>query len=333
MKRILLFALLWLTLLAAPAQDFDAHWIAPPSVDSLAHYYFRQIYLCNGKPRWAQLTLATPGYVKVFVNECNVGTSRFYPMRASGDRRPVRFTLDVTPYLRSDTNVVAVLFSPVYPRKEEMPLSVVFFGEDADGEYFSHFSDSDWLCRKAPSGWLPSGGEWMDGQLYDPFWNSTVVDAVQWEGAEVPASVQPSNKSRHPSESLVNISGVSLSGLSEKAESHAAASPSALWSPYVADCGWHLRSQFGKRYFDVVGDSVEYEFGDGFFGQVRLTLREAQCGEVIHYGPHLYICKGELDEQACPVFALDSYRRILVESNLRSPREIVVDIEGLTVAP
>ncbi|MGI6231253.1 MAG: alpha-L-rhamnosidase N-terminal domain-containing protein [Prevotella sp.] len=326
MKPLFLLAMLWLSLLPLHAQDFDTHWMAPPSVDSLSHYYFRKTYLFDGRPHWASVTLNTSGYVKVYVNACNVGTARYYPVREIGDSRPRRFTLDVTPYLRKDTNVVAVLFSPVSPNSyNRRMLSVSFYGEDADGNPFCHSSDSDWLCREAPSGWLPSGGEWMDARLYDPDWNTTETSLAQWTGV-VSVSTVPDARVQQ------SMSGSARSRHSEIVNDNATFSQ-ALWSSYSVDGGWHLQSQYGKRYFDIVGDSVDYEFGDGFFGQVRLTLREAHRGEVVHYGPHQYICSGDLDEQACPQFSLETYRRIRVYSDVRSPRDIVVDIEALTFVP
>ena len=299
MKKVLSVLLALCCMAEVSAQEFDAHWISAPQPDSTSHLYFRQTYLMDERPSWMTLRVMTTGYVKVYVNECNVGTASFYPYREANDDSPQTITLDATPYLRPDTNVVAVYFSPAWPHVCDKQVSVSFFGEMPDERPIARFSDGDWLCREAPSRLLPDGGEWMDGRMFDPAWNSTQYSPALWVNAESREGDCRTTPSRG----------------GQDGES------------------WYLSHVRGKKYFDVVGDSVEYEFGEGFVGQVRLTLREAQRGEVLHYGPHYYVCSGELDEQACPVFDIDSYRRVLISGDDSFQREHVFNIEALGMEP
>lgn len=122
-------ALCWLTTLCA--QEFGSHWIRIPQPDSLSHVWFRQTYVEDGLPLEARVTVASPGYYKLYVNECNVGTALFYPPRLQADSQPVAMTFDVTPFLRADTNVVALCYAPSYPHVDSSQVSVQFFGVDA----------------------------------------------------------------------------------------------------------------------------------------------------------------------------------------------------------
>lgn len=310
MLRLLLTLMLLFSLTGASAQEFNTPWIGAPQPDSTSHVYFRQTYLLPSPPAEASLTVTTTGLVKVYVNECNVGTASFYPYREGADAAPRSVTLDVTPYLRSDTNVVAVLYSPSFPHKEGRQVAVTFFGRDGRDEPFACYSDSDWLCRPAPSGLLPGGGEWIDGQRYTPDWKSAGYSPALWQGA-----VSSSLPSRRSSAGSI------------------AASASVRSMGGNAGLGWRLGHIRGKQYFDLVADSVQYEFGTGFFGQLRLTIREARAGECIHFGRNIYYCSGQMDEQACPVFGLDTYRRVLVYGDRHFRQSQIVDIEALEMQP
>ena len=112
MRGWLLTFVLWTTVLWVNARQFNTHWVAAPDTDSLAHVWFRTTLLSSARHREAHLTIATTGLVKVYVNEAKVGTALFYPSRPQGDTTAIALTLDVTPYLRPDSNVVAVLYSP-----------------------------------------------------------------------------------------------------------------------------------------------------------------------------------------------------------------------------
>ncbi len=85
MKRLLLLILVQMALGVAHAQTISAHWIAHPVPDSLAHVWFRQNYLCNGRPLRATVNVASTGLFKLYVNGFIVGTATYYPLRDSND--------------------------------------------------------------------------------------------------------------------------------------------------------------------------------------------------------------------------------------------------------
>lgn len=183
MRGWLLTFVLWTTVLWVNARQFNTHWVAAPDTDSLAHVWFRTTLLSSARHREANLTIATTGLVKVYVNEAKVGTALFYPSRPQGDTTAIALTLDVTPYLRPDSNVVAVLYSPGFPHATRRQVSAVFYGIDSKGQRFAYFSDNSWICRHAASGLTADGHEWVDGRWADTPWTASDFDVALWRHA------------------------------------------------------------------------------------------------------------------------------------------------------
>lgn len=280
---------------------FGAHWISHPQPDSLSHIWFRKAYLSDGRPQEAHITVVSTGYYKLYVNQCNVGTALFYPAREPYSDQPVGMTFDVTPYLRPDTNVIALCYSPTHPHQTSRQISVVCFGTSANGTRFSHVSDGNWLCRHANSSLTADGREIIDGRYHDPSWNGTEFAAAQWISAdESDEGEQPSDTLSYPT-------------------------PSGMSCPSLPQLS-HTR---GYNYFDAEADTVAYEFDTGFIGMLRLTLREARPSEHIMTGNFEYICNGEMDEQACPVFQIRPCRRIRVYGDQHFKRSQIVFVEAL----
>lgn len=281
------------------AQQFNTHWIAAPWADSTSHVWFRHTYLAQGRPQQARITVVSTGYYKLYVNEHNVGTAAFYPSRKAYSDNAVAMDFDVTRYMRSDTNVVAILYAPTYAHANDRQLSVVFHGRTADERPFAHFSNEDWLCKPANSAINSMGGETTDGRRHTTSWKAPAFDPALWLPARPTHAV--------------------------------AADTIALCTP--ASPLPTIAKRRGSLYFDTQPDGVEYEFGEAFRGRVRLTLREAQHGETIRLGNTIYICNGNLDEQASPIFSTDTYRRVRITGDKWFRREQITDIEAIEISP
>ncbi len=295
MRQALILLLAWAGLATAHAQEFGTHWISFPQPDSTSHVWFRQSYLCHQRPRRATVTVATTGYVKLYVNEFVVGTAAFYPLRADSDRSPKAVTFDVTRYLRNDTNTVAVLYSPALPQADTRQVAVAFYGRMADGSLFSHHSDANWLCRRANSRLNAYGSETIDGRQHNTTWKATAFDTALW----LTARQQP-GRPEEPTTMLRQF--------------------------YQATRTTHSRSY---RYFDVTADTVRYEFGEGWIGGICVTLREARRGEYINIGGMEYICNGDMDEQAYPRFPRQRFRGVLIWGDRFFRRTQITDIMTL----
>ena len=309
MKGWLLTIVLWTAALWANAQQFNTHWVATPDTDSLAHVWFRTTLLSDARHREAHLTVATTGLVKVYVNEAKVGTAFFYPSRPQGDTTAIALTFDVTPYLRPDSNVVAVLYSPGFPHATRRQVSAVFYGTDYKGRRFAYFSDKSWICRRAASGLTTDGHEWVDGRWADTPWTACDFDAALWRHA-VETPPEEDNDRNSTRQQPV---------------------PCKAYTAYLP-AEKIVRSR-SYNYFDANGNEVSYDYGCGFRGFVRLNLREARWGEQIEAAGLRYICNGQMDEQASPVFNIGYQHRVTVTGDRYFRRDQITEAQAVDVAP
>ena len=297
--RLLLFSLCLLLSAAAGAQSLNMPWVASSVADSASQVWFRKGYLFRGKPRQASLTVVTTGYFELYVNGRNVSTQVLTPRRAAFCRDALGVTYDVERFLSPDSNVVAVLYSPASPCATPYQVAVQFAGVDARGHAFCDASDASWLCRRAGRRVLPDGGEEAEGGWPLSYFTGNAIDQALW----TPATV-----------------------------AHGAVEPSFRLLPASAD-GMRVARIIKPAFFDVVGDSVVYDFGTAFQGWVRVTLRDARVGEQVNVGGMVYVCTGQMDEQACRKFTLPVCRRVWIYGDTHFRKSQIQNVEGLVLEP
>lgn len=276
--------------------DFNTPWVCDSQPDSLSHVWFRRMYLTDGRPRQATLTVTTTGWVKVYVNACNIGTAPYYPQRDDNDNRPIDITFDVTPYLNTDTNIVALIYSPTKPSVSRHQIAVRLYGTGRDCKPFSYTSDASWLCRKANSGLTPDGGEWIDGRAHNTDWNTTTYAPALWRPVTTPSTPSAPFTPSTPS-SIVPAITRSIT----------------------------LRDPEGS------GKELILPLDAGFYGFITATLREAKRGERIRLGRLTYICSGDIDEQAWPLFAPAYWGSAIIEGDDRFKASQVTTIQALSI--
>lgn len=277
---VIVTAILLLFLCRAYGQEFNTRWIYAPQSDSLSHVWFRKAWLTDGRPEQATVTVTTTGFFKLYVNACNVGTALFHPKRAFNDTTAVAVSFDVTPYLRQDTNVVAVLYSPFFPSFQRKQIAVNIYGRDATGKAFSHQSDGSWLCRRANTGLTLDGGEWQDRRAHYAGWKeATLTDLALWRNAEVCHDDKPVDiKYSRP------------------------------------DDGVFIRRT--ETAYDLpVRLPFRINLAKPLWGFVRANIREARRGERLQIGRLQYTCSGETDEQAMPQFRLWPFTTIEISGD------------------
>lgn len=86
------------------------------------------------------------------------------------------------------------------------------------------------------------------------------------------------------------------------------------------------------KYFDVDDNGVEYEFGFGFYGFVRLTLRGATAGERICIGDTPFICSGKTDEQIFTRVFPAYYRRVRISGDDHFDPIQIQRVEGINLS-
>lgn len=284
--------------LIAHSQSFCTHWIAAQQVDSTSEIWFRQEIRLQECPVFASATIATTGKVDVYINERNVSTANWMPDRMGNDNLPVSINMEVTRFLQPGINTIAIWYSPTFPHINRQQIAFSLCGRLKNGEKRAFCSDDGWLTRRANVSLTREGGERYDANAYMLKWNSDDVDRGLWQPAcntNVPAIASKYYLTGYP-----------------------AVKRNMTYTP---------------RYFDLVGDSVYYQFDKAFKGQLRITLRDAKRGQKIYIDGLEYTCTGELDEQACRKFTVADHRRVLIYGDQNFKNEQIQSVEGIEIVP
>lgn len=329
-RRMLTTALCLCFAITMTAHDFGCRWISSPQPDSTSYVWFRRMYLSDGRPRLARLAVASTGFYRVYVNAMNVGTAFFYPQRGQGDTTAVQLSFDITRYLRPDTNVVAIAYAPTFPHISRRQIAVACYGLDHNGTAFSHFSDDSWLCRPANVSLNSDGGETIDGSEHNTTWTTTCFDPALWVSAQ-PFSEQEAplaDNSRRPFPTPFRplpAFGLLPSAYTAPVVSQIVNDTHADWAESSADSLSVIHRQ-------TIGDSIIVTLPAGFYGCFRVTLRGAHRGETVQIGQTQYICRGDLDEQACAVFAMQPFGGVIITGDRRFRPSQVTTIEAVVIS-
>lgn len=147
--------------------------ISCTTANSLSDIWFRHTYLTQRRPISATLSVTARGRYRVYVNVSNVTP----PLPTDNCHHPVTIDIDVSGYLRSDSNTVAILYHPVGPHDHQ--IAVCYYGVGRDGRPFGHNADGGWLCRPVDEG---------SGDGIDRGYTQTVSTAC-WTPVSVPRRV------------------------------------------------------------------------------------------------------------------------------------------------
>ncbi len=300
-RRFLLITVIqFLSLLNADAQGALCSWLSVEKAEQGRQYLFRRTYVSDSAVAEANVTIAANGSFRLFVNGRAVFTS-FFPCGDNG------VTLDVTPYMRNDSNTVAVWYAPDVrcaqcPSSDANPMvALCLYGRYVSEKPFIFATDTTWLCAplnvlSSSEGEIENALEYVSGGNLDDApvpmkWGNSVNSGVLW------TQMSPVLRGRGFSDSAVQI-----------------VKPSS---------------------FDVLDDenAVSYNFNKPFYGTFRLTVRNAKAGERIWAGGSEYVCRGVLDEQFVGRFVLKGIRRIIVSGDGNFKKSHIVKVEGIALSP
>lgn len=279
--------------------------ISCTTADSLSDIWFRHTYLTQRRPISATLSVTARGRYRVYVNESNVTP----PLPTDNCHHPVTIDIDISGYLRSDSNTVAILYHPVGPHDHQ--IAVCYYGVGRDGRPFGHNADGGWLCRPVDEG---------SGDGIDRGYTQTVSTAC-WTPVSAPGRLE--------------IEGT-------KAASELRMADSALRRVSTEMGVWPLATLLplrvnrvtrvtAPRYSERTPEGIAYELVTGFYGFVRLTLRGAKKGETIIIGGRKYICNGETDEQITTAFEPTYHRRVIVSGDSAFDASQVQRVDGVSL--
>lgn len=293
--------------------------ISCTTADSLSDIWFRHTYITQRRPISATLSVTARGRYRVYVNESNVTP----PLPTDNCQRPVTIDIDVSGYLRSDSNTVAILYHPVGPHDHQ--IAVCYYGVGRDGRPFGHNADGGWLCRPVDEG---------SGDGIDRGYTQTVSTAC-WTPALAPERLEMEGAKTASAPRRVEIDGRTAASELRKTDSalRRVSTDMGVWPlatllPVRVN---RVTRVTAPRYSERTPEGIAYEFVTGFYGFVRLTLRGAKKGETIIIGGRKYTCNGETDEQITTAFEPTYHRRVIVSGDSAFDASQVQRVDGVSL--
>lgn len=300
--------------------------ISCATADSLSDIWFRHTYLTQRRPISATLSVTARGRYRVYVNESNVTP----PLPTDNCHHPVTIDIDISGYLRSDSNTVAILYHPVGPHDHQ--IAVCYYGVGRDGRPFGHNADGGWLCRPVDEG---------SGDGIDRGYTQTVSTAC-WTPVSAPGRLEIEEAKVASEPRRVEIEGTKVASAPQRVEIEGRTADSELRRVSTEMGVWPLATLLpvrvnrvtrvtAPRYSERTPEGIAYEFVTGFYGFVRLTLRGAKKGETITIGGRKYTCNGETDEQITTAFEPTYHRRVIVSGDSAFDASQVQRVDGVSL--
>lgn len=300
--------------------------ISCTTADSLSDIWFRHTYLTQRRPISATLSVTARGRYRVYVNESNVTP----PLPTDNCHHPVTIDIDISGYLRSDSNTVAILYHPVGPHDHQ--IAVCYYGVGRDGRPFGHNADGGWLCRPVDEG---------SGDGIDRGYTQTVSTAC-WTPVSAPGRLEIEGTKAASEPRRLEMEGTKAASELRRVEIEGRTADSALRRVSTEMGVWPLATLLpvqvnrvtrvtAPRYSERTPEGIAYEFVTGFYGFVRLTLRGAKKGETITIGGRKYTCNGETDEQITTAFEPTYHRRVIVSGDSAFDASQVQRVDGVSL--
>lgn len=339
----------------ATTGDFDCRWLSHPTPDDTSHVWFSRTIVTSEKdmPRAAYIRVATTGRFVLYVNGRNVSTALFTPDRQKGDTAVAAIAYDVQRFLRTDTNTIALLYSPSMRTRRQV--SVCFYGIAADSSHFA-VSGTDrpsfalngnagWLCRHADTWQTHDGGEAMNRNLYPYRWTDANQPLALWQAVEESSTPQHHNISTQhhnttPQRHNITTPHNTTASLNTSTPQHNNITTTPLSSEDI--CGYSpLRinplvdnaARISRIYTPLLteqsGDTLTVHLVPNRRHLIRVTLRGCRRGERIRIGNLQYVCTGEMDEQAFTRFSPTDQNTITISGDRHFCCEQVQEVESI----
>ena len=282
------------------SQEFGTHWISFPCPNDSAEVLYRKVYQLTEAPQLAEITMASSGNIRLYVNERNITRSTFYE-GTKGDTILSR-TFDVSELLKKGENTIAVWFAPRKGQDTGKQLSLELYGWDKDTIPFYHKADGTWWCKPL-QGCSLHEKEYFDNRKYSNDWKSAEHSVQGWThptGAPLRETPEPTPFIHHQPIRTENQLQMVL---------------------HPALC---LEDTLGYYHVD---------FGRPFRGTIRLTIRNARRGSVVDINGNQYTCSGEIDEQAFYRLHNEWQRTFVIKWGKGLNESCITNIEGLELHP
>lgn len=283
--------------------------------------WFRKTFDLPEKVQDAIIYVASIGYHELYVNGRKVGDAVLSPSVTDHKSRARYMTYDITQYLNSGENVIALWLGvswsifPAYQRAGEPAIPMALVQTEMaflSGEKQRIVSDETWKVHASPNtliGYWEAhhfGGEFYDASLEKPGWNTIGFDDTDWSQAKVyePKIIVSADKTE-PNRLVKEIKPLSVSEISP--------------GTYRIDMGINYAGWFEMRFDGQPGDSIVFQFSE----------RE---NDTVSFGIHsIYIIGPTGEGKFCNRFNYMTGRWVQV-SGLRSKPELK-DIRGWLIRP
>lgn len=276
------------------SQELGTHWICYPLPNDSSEVLFSHTYVNQGRPQQAILSFASPGKLRVYVNERNITQDLCF---SNPDTSTVTIqTYDVTRFMRPDSNIIAVWYAPTPGQPISKQLSLEYYGKDHTGRDFYHKADGEWKCHLLEGCYIKREEEHFDARSYDNNWKATDYDRRQW--------LSP------------------LGAFQDEPQLSTSADMYLCRNSHLQQILLPISSQMTE-------EGLLCDFERTYQGTIRLTLREAKKGEVLQIGGLTYTCSGEMDEQAFRRFTYSIGRSFTITDNHKLKKIQIMNIEGL----
>lgn len=294
-----------MTLLGLNAQECSSLWLTCPEAYFGQQVAYSHTYVDSFEPQEGSVTIATTGYFRLYVNG-NLVSVPSYPMarapyRESIDKtEPIAMRFDVTRYLRNDSNTITLLVCPSV--LDETPaFSLRFEGISTENKLYVHDADKSWLCRPLNAYMTDYNAEFADGRV-----SINSICEISKEGIMSWLPVEYAEDGRF------DVSYLSFTSSYE-----------------------YINKVEKPKYFSVDWDEkgISYDFGKGFYGLIRVTIRDAKPGQHIYISGSEYICNGQTDEQFLLRFTASWFRKIYITGDKSFRTKNVSKVEGLQIVP
>ena len=224
--------------------------------------WFRKTFDLPEKVQDAIIYVASIGYHELYVNGRKVGDAVLSPSVTDHKSRARYMTYDITQYLNSGENVIALWLGvswsifPAYQRAGEPAIPMALVQTEMaflSGEKQRIVSDETWKVHASPNtliGYWEAhhfGGEFYDASLEKPGWNTIGFDDTDWSQAKVyePKIIVSADKTE-PNRLVKEIKPLSVSEISP--------------GTYRVDMGINYAGWFEMRFNGQPGDSVVFQF-------------------------------------------------------------------------
>jgi len=305
LRRIITFIISLITLLSLKAQECSSLWLSCPSVEGGRQVLYSRTFPDFPNLNEASVVISTNGYFRLYINGSLVTVPSYpftrAPYRGNVDKKEIISTkLDISRFVRNGYNTISLLCSPSDPAMTTA-FSLRLTGSTIYDQPFALNADESWLCRPLGDKMLDYHSEFVDGSdsnnIFEMQSTSRIMD---WLPTDISFR------------SLVYET-----------------TPSSLST-------YEYISKVIKPNTYTIDDNrggVLYDFGDGFYGLLRVTLRNTKRGQRIKIAGSEYICKGKIDEQFITHFSGSWFRTVYISGDNTFRPNAVSVVEGLQIVP